>query len=73
MLLLFIRWVLPFVISDDEENRFSDFIYAVTEPLLDPVRSLLEKYGADQRFLDDASFLVLYLLLSLILFLLRIL
>lgn len=65
MLLLLIRWILPFFMSDDE-GGFSDFIYAVTEPVLAFVCSLLERLGVGDGYLADVSFLVTYVLLGLI-------
>ncbi len=71
MLLLFIRWSLPFFASGDGEGGFSDFICAVTEPVLALVCSLLQRLGVGDGYITDASFLVTYLFLSVIYFLLR--
>lgn len=46
------------------ENKFSDFLYAVTEPVVYPVRLLFEKMNWFQNLPIDISFIVAYLLLS---------
>ncbi len=71
MLLLFIRWSLPFFVSGDGEGGFSDFVCAVTEPVLALVCSLLQRLGVGDGYLTDASFLVTYSFLSVIHYLLR--
>ncbi len=66
MLLLLIRALLPFLTFIDEDSAFSDFIYAVTEPVLMPVRALLDRFGIGEGIPIDISFIVTYLLLSLL-------
>ena len=51
-------------------NRFVDFVYSVTEPFIYPVRRLFEKMGWFQGLPVDISFMVSYLLLTVILILL---
>ena len=49
-----------------EESRLGDFLYAVTEPAIIPVRLLFERFG---WFVDspiDVSFFVTFLLLSVV-------
>ena len=47
-------------------NRFTDFLYGITEPFIYPVRLLFEKMNWFQNLPIDVSFLVTYLLLSLV-------
>lgn len=49
------------------DNRFVDFVYAVTEPFVYPVRRLFEKMGWFQGLPIDISFMVSYLLITLLL------
>ena len=49
------------------ENRFVDFVYSVTEPFVYPVRRLFEKMGWFQGLPLDISFMVSYLLITVIL------
>ncbi len=49
-----------------EPNRFTDFLYGITEPFIYPVRMLFERMGWFQNLPIDISFMVTYLLLSLI-------
>ena len=48
------------------ENRFIDFLHCVTEPFIYPVRRLFERFGWFQGMPIDISFMVSYLLLSLV-------
>ncbi len=59
---------LPF----DEENVFINFIYTATEPLVAPVRNIMNKskYFASSMF--DFSFIVSYILLSFVSLLLEV-
>ena len=50
----------------DEENRLVSLLYCITEPLILPVRALLEKLGWFQNFPMDMSFFFTYILLSLV-------
>ena len=52
------------------ENGFVDFIYSITEPFIYPVRVLFERMNWFQNLPIDISFMVSYLLLSLLLILL---
>lgn len=51
-------------------NKFTDFLYAVTEPFIYPVRRLFEKMNWFVGLPIDISFFVTYLLITLILLLL---
>ncbi len=64
MLLLLIRALLPFLSFIDEDSPFSNFVYAATEPVLVPVRALLDRFGIGEGLPIDISFIVTYLLLS---------
>lgn len=52
------------------DNRFVDFVGAVTEPFVYPIRRLFEKMGWFQGLPVDISFMVSYLLITVILILL---
>ena len=52
------------------DNRFVDFVYSVTEPFVYPIRRLFEKMGWFQGLPVDVSFMVSYLLITVILILL---
>ena len=54
-------WFMP-----DEDNRLYLFVVSVTEPVIFPVRALLERIPAIAELPLDLSFMVTYLLLSLI-------
>lgn len=49
-----------------ESNRFENFLYAITEPLIMPIRKLFEKLNLFQGLPIDISFFVTYLLLSIL-------
>ena len=53
-----------------DSNKFEIFLYAITEPLILPVRKLFERLNWFQELPIDVSFFVTYLLLSLLLVLL---
>ena len=50
--------------------KFEIFLYAITEPLILPVRKLFERLNWFQELPIDVSFFVTYLLLSIVLVLL---
>lgn len=47
-----------------DSNKFENFLYAITEPLIFPVRKLFERFNWFQGLPIDISFFVTYLLLS---------
>ena len=47
-------------------NKLTDFLYAVTEPFIYPIRSLFERMNWLQGTPIDFSFMITYLLISLI-------
>ena len=49
-----------------ESNKFENFLYMITEPLIMPIRKLFEKLNWFQGLPVDISFFVTYLLLSLL-------
>ncbi len=49
------------------DNRFVDFLHAITEPFIIPVRLLFEKMNWFSGLPIDVSFFVTYLLISIIL------
>ena len=63
-LAMFIRAIFSWFPMD--ENKFTDFLYAVTEPVILPVRLLFERLGWFQNLPIDISFFVTFLILSLI-------
>lgn len=59
---MFVRAILSWFPIED--NKFTEFLYAVTEPVVYPVRLLFEKMNWFQNLPIDVSFFVAYLLLS---------
>ena len=53
-----------------DSNRFTDFLYGITEPLIYPIRRLFERLNWFQNMPIDMSFMVAYLLIWLLLMLL---
>ena len=49
-----------------EDNPFLLFVHMVTEPIVAPVRALFEKMGWFRNIPIDVSFIVAYLLLSVV-------
>ncbi len=50
----------------DEDNPIVAFLYAVTEPVIMPVRSLIERFGWFEGLPIDMSFFITFILLSII-------
>ena len=50
----------------DEDSKFANFIYMVTEPVIVPVRMLLDKLEWTHELPIDISFLAAFMLLSII-------
>lgn len=63
-LAMLVRAILSWFPMDS--NRFTDFLYGITEPFIYPVRMLFERMNWFQNLPIDISFMVTYLLLSLI-------
>lgn len=62
---MFIRAIMSWFPGLDD-NKFGDFLYALTEPVIAPMRALLFRIRLFQELPIDMSFLFTYLLLSLI-------
>ena len=67
-LCMLVRAIMSWFVT--EENRLMDFLYTVTEPFVVPVRWLFEKLNWFSGLPIDISFLVSYMLISLLLTLL---
>lgn len=46
-----------------DSNRFTDFLYGITEPFIFPIRKLFERLGWFQNLPIDMAFMTAYLLL----------
>jgi len=53
---------LPF----DEDNPLYSFVFSVTEPVIIPVRAILERFEIMQGLPIDMSFFITYLLISIL-------
>ena len=53
-----------------EQNKLIDFLYAITEPFIAPIRALFDKMGWFRGFPIDMSFMAAYLLITLLLLIL---
>ena len=67
-LAMLIRAIMSWFPGDS--NKFEIFLYAITEPLILPVRKLFARLNGFQELPIDVSFFVTYLLLSIVLVLL---
>ncbi len=61
--LLFARAILSWL-PVDEDNPIVSFLYSVTEPVLMPVRSLIERFGWFDGMPFDMAFMITFILLS---------
>ena len=59
---MLIRAILSLFMAED--NAVAGFLYTITEPVIMPIRRLLEKLNVFQGLPIDISFLITYLLLS---------
>lgn len=48
----------------DEDNPIVTFLYAATEPVIMPVRSVIERFGWFEGMPIDMSFFITFILLS---------
>ena len=64
-LAMFLRAILSWFITDDE-NRLMLFLYAVTEPIILPIRALCSKIKALDESPLDVPFFITMLLLTLL-------
>ena len=64
-LLMLMRAVISWLPVDEDSNLVT-FLYTMTEPLIMPVRALLSRFAALDDMPIDISFLIAFMLLSLI-------
>ncbi|MCR5262249.1 MAG: YggT family protein [Clostridiales bacterium] len=64
-ILMFLRALSSWIIADDD-SPFVEFLYSVTEPMIFPVRKLLDGFGALKDLPIDLSFIVTFILLSVV-------
>ena len=64
-LLMLMRAVISWLPVDEDSNLVT-FLYTMTEPLIMPVRALLSRFEALEDMPIDISFLIAFMLLSLI-------
>jgi len=50
----------------DEDSAFANFVYAMTEPIIIPIRMLLEKSETVRSMPIDLSFFIAFVLLSIV-------
>ena len=62
---MFVRAILSWIPGADE-NKFGDFLYALTEPFIAPVRAILDRIPLFQGFPLDMSFFFTFILLSIL-------
>lgn len=63
--LMFARAILSWLPLDDD-NPIENFLYAVTEPVILPVRTVIERFGWFEGMPIDMSFFITFLLLSIL-------
>ena len=64
-LLMMFRAVLSWL-PVDEDSDISNFLFAMTEPGIYPVRMLLDRFEGLDEFPIDLSFIISFMLLSLV-------
>ena len=62
---MFIRAILSWFM-DEGGNKFSAFLYAITEPVIIPIRALCDRMGWSQDLPLDIPFFITYMLLAMI-------
>ena len=62
LIAMFIRAIMSLFISGN--NAILSFLYSITEPVIFPIRKLLEKLNFMPGLPIDLSFLITYILLS---------
>ena len=65
LIAMFVRAILSWIPGADE-NKLGDFLYAVTEPFITPVRAILDRIPLFQGFPLDMSFFFTFILLSIL-------
>ena len=63
--LMFARAILSWL-PVDEDSAVGNFLYAVTEPVIMPVRAVIERFGWFEGMPIDMSFFITFLLLSIL-------
>ncbi len=63
-LAMLIRAIMSWFMFD--ENKFLNFLYAITEPFIIPIRALFAKMNWFQNSPIDFSFMISYLLISML-------
>ena len=64
-LLMMLRAVISWL-PVDEDSNVVNFLYAMTEPVIMPVRMLLERFEALNELPIDISFIVAFMILSIV-------
>ena len=64
-LLMFLRAIMSWFFAD-ESNKLYSFAISVTEPIIAPIRYLLEKFDFIRGLPIDISFIVTFILLNVI-------
>lgn len=64
-LLMMFRAVLSWL-PVDEDSDISNFLFAMTEPVIYPVRMLFDRFEGLDEFPIDLSFIISFMLLSLV-------
>lgn len=64
-LLMMFRAVLSWL-PVDEDSDISNFLFAMTEPVIYPVRMILDRFEGLDEFPIDLSFIISFMLLSLV-------
>lgn len=67
-LAMLLRAILSWFIMDS--NRFTDLLFTITEPFIYPVKKLFERMNWFQNSPIDISFMVSYLIISIVLIML---
>ena len=63
--LMFARAILSWL-PIDEDNPIMNFLYTVTEPVIMPVRAVIERFGWFEGMPIDMSFFITFILLSIL-------
>lgn len=63
-LAMFLRAILSWFPMGD--GRFEDFLYTVTEPFIEPVRCIIDRFDSLRNMPIDISFFITFILLTLI-------
>ena len=64
-ILMFLRALSSWIVGDDD-GPFIEFLYSVTEPMIYPVRKLVEKSDRLRELPVDVSFIITFIILSVV-------